>query len=326
MASVVSVRCVAVFVLAFAFVGGSARGAGTGALRAADPSWAPDSASIVFDGSLEGKASDIYTIAIDGTGLRNLTPEDPEVNVLPSWGRHVGDIAYETDLSSPQVVTVLYSLVTPDGTGRRDLARSNAIGPIWWSAGDRYLAFDGRFTAETVALTSPMTPARSIAVGASGPWAPRVLRLALGVEKGSNVHLATTSPTGTARRNLTQGRENVRPLAWSRDGRWILFEGSRGGAPGFNLYVIRVTTQRVLRIASRARAGDFSPDGKRIVYAAESGGIYVVSVGGRKPRRITADGANPRWSPDGRWIAFQVGARIDLIHPDATNRRALVGT
>jgi Tol biopolymer transport system component len=293
--------------------------------RAGDPSWSPDGSRVAFDGGYSsGQASDIYVVDADGTNLRNLTADDPNPNVLPSWGRRVGHIAYETTFSTSQVVDVQYSLMRPDGSARFDLARSTAIGPIHWSAGDRYIAFDGRFEARTLALATRR--ARLIALGQSGPWAPEVLRLALGVEIGSNVHLVTASPSGTERRRLTFGREGVRPIAWSPDGSSILFEASRGTVPGFSLYVARVRDGRVLRLAAAARDGDFSPSGKRVVYSLANGGVLTVSVDGSRRRRLTSDGVAPRWSPDGRLIAFQAGARIDVMRPDGSGRRALVGS
>lgn len=142
-------------------------------------------------------------MGVGGTSLLNLTPDDPEANVLASWGRAIGDTGYETDLSTSQVVDVRYSLVRPDGTAGVDLTRSTAIGPIYWSRGDRYIAFDRRFEARTLAQGTQA--ARLIALAQSGPWAPRVLRLAVGVEvaRNSNSRLVTASPSGKEQRQLT---------------------------------------------------------------------------------------------------------------------------
>ena len=291
-------------------------------LRAGDPSWSPDAQRIAFDASSPGRTSDIYVVTIDGTGLLKLTAGDAGVNVLPSWGRRIGHIAYATDLSTSQVADVRYSLVRPDGTATSALARSTAVGPVHRSRGDRYIAFD--FEARIHALGTGTN--RLIVPAQSGPWAPRTLRLALGVEVGSNTHLVTAAADGKERRRLTSGREAVRPLAWSPDGKAILFDASRGAAPVYGLYVVHVRDARVVRLSAAAHQGDFSPSGRRVVYSRETGGIFTVALDGSGRRRLTGDGVMPRWSPNGRWIAFQAGARIDLIRPDGSNRHPLVGS
>ena len=59
-----------------------------------------------------------------------------------------------------------------------------------------------------------------------------------------------------------------------------------------------------------ATGGSYSPDGKRIAFAASSNGnsdVFVCNADGSDPRRLTDDPAtdgSPTWSPDGRRIAF----------------------
>ena len=59
---------------------------------------------------------------------------------------------------------------------------------------------------------------------------------------------------------------------------------------------------------------DLSPDGSQLVFKSARGGNYnlwKVGIGGGEPERLTSfrppmRAKNPRWSPDGNWIAFQV--------------------
>jgi Tol biopolymer transport system component len=80
---------------------------------------------------------------------------------------------------------------------------------------------------------------------------------------------------------------------------------------------------------------DFSPDGSRIVYASGRGGIYTIPVLGGEPALIVPRGAHPRFSPDGKWIAYHVatagatstgtGGRQVWVIPAAGGRAKRVG-
>jgi hypothetical protein len=54
---------------------------------------------------------------------------------------------------------------------------------------------------------------------------------------------------------------------------------------------------------------DFSPGGSTIAFRSErdGGGIYLISVIGGSERKIADRGHNPKFSPDGNWIAYWVG-------------------
>jgi Tol biopolymer transport system component len=60
-----------------------------------------------------------------------------------------------------------------------------------------------------------------------------------------------------------------------------------------------------IRVLAEGRSADWSPDGRRIVFARDDG-IWLIDVDGSGQRRlpITPGADEPRWSPDGRRIAF----------------------
>src|SRR5438045_3465371 len=63
---------------------------------------------------------------------------------------------------------------------------------------------------------------------------------------------------------------------------------------------------------------DVSPDGRQLVFKSARGGNYnlwIVPTSGGEPKQLTFHqvpfrAKNPRWSPDGRWIAYQVDQHL----------------
>ena len=62
--------------------------------RAFTPAWSPDSSRIVFSSNVEGKVYALYTVGVDGKGLRNLVPTAGD-NFEPSWSPDGTRIAYQ---------------------------------------------------------------------------------------------------------------------------------------------------------------------------------------------------------------------------------------
>jgi TolB protein len=104
---------------------------------------------------------------------------------------------------------------------------------------------------------------------------------------------------------------------WSRDGAELLFISNRGHIYGTGgLWRMKAEPGAEARelhyeeTAWKARP-DFSPDGKRIVYASYLGQawhqLWVMPAQGGDPFPLSYgdfDNINPRWSPDGQKIAF----------------------
>jgi dipeptidyl aminopeptidase/acylaminoacyl peptidase len=130
---------------------------------------------------------------------------------------------------------------------------------------------------------------------------------------------------------LTENAENGEPAVITR----LNFQGERGLDPiesWAHIYVLDLETEETRRLTDGPYdfySQSYSPDGRRIVFAAEiseddhpdyvrKSDLYVMDADGSNRRLIGASGYvsfDPRWSPDGSRIAF---AARDTLEPSAT--------
>jgi WD40 repeat protein len=118
---------------------------------------------------------------------------------------------------------------------------------------------------------------------------------------------------GTATRFTFNAASDNLPI-WTPDGSRVVFSSDRNGA--FDLYQKLsngAADEESLLVSKEAKwAGDFSRDGKSLAYfsfnAQNNFDIFVLPMDGdRKPVPFVHSGFNetlPRFSPDGRWIAY----------------------
>jgi len=100
--------------------------------------------------------------------------------------------------------------------------------------------------------------------------------------------------------------------AISRDGKFVAFASDRSRENNLDIWVQQIGGRDPVRLTSDpADETDpsFSPDGSIIAFRSEKdgGGIYTVPALGGTPVLLAPLGRNPRFSPDGRWVAYSVG-------------------
>jgi len=136
------------------------------------------------------------------------------------------------------------------------------------------------------------------------------------VEKRSVKEVWVADYDGANELRITNSRDlNINP-SWSNDARAIAYSAYRANNPPEIL--LSFITTGVLQNLTKGRLRDgsylpvFSPDGKRIAFAATAEGassqdIYVINVDGTNLRRVTTHpdiDTTPTWSPSGTQIAF----------------------
>jgi Tol biopolymer transport system component len=117
---------------------------------------------------------------------------------------------------------------------------------------------------------------------------------------------------------------------WSPDGRRLAFD-ALVASDGCQIYVGSLN-ERYARPLGRDHSAsdspcdyfpDWSPDGHWIAFSRRSGSgptrLYLIDPSGKRLHRLTAHKGNgPRWSPDGKRIAFFDGNSVFVINADGT--------
>jgi serine/threonine protein kinase/Tol biopolymer transport system component len=162
-------------------------------------------------------------------------------------------------------------------------------------------------------------------------WANDDSRLAFGSFRNGRFELHV--------RTLADGKEESlgvfgTPQDWSPDGHFLLFSTGNNGSPANTLFGMRLDDRKPFQVASRSRDGQFSPDGKWIIYQSDESGrseVYLQPFPGPGARTQLSDagGAQPRWGSGGREV-FYIGLdeRLMAVSIKAANNgeRIEVGT
>ena len=196
--------------------------------------------------------------------------------IAPKANGQIAFVGNKGDLVSFRRETGRVYAVSPDGSQLRLLSRVNGSGLAWSPDGDRLAYLIGGDVSE------------------SG--------LALHVVDADGKHDQLVMKSD----QLLNG-----PPSWSPDGKRIAI------AIGGTLYTMNEGGGQVRSITHMMSGNEFrpdwSPDGTKLLFEATEGSpsvrtdLYVIGVDGSRLLRLTSTPqfeSWPRWSPDGKWIAF----------------------
>jgi Tol biopolymer transport system component len=265
------------------------------------PIWLPSGDQLLYV-SNEGGTRDIYQVDVGSAGSR------AETAVRLTTGLDVMTISLSADAS-----TLAYSVFRYDAN-------------IW------SIRIPSRGTisvAEAQPVTEGSQAIEGIGVSSDGRW------LVFDSNRSGNQDIYRVElPDGVPEQLTTDPADDFIP-SWSPDGQEIAFYSFRHGSRDLHVMTAEGgSLQRITDDPAQEFYPDWSPDGNQLVFYSDKSGrpeIYVIAredrlSGWGEPRQVTFDGgALPRWSPDGRWIAYIDRQELRVVAPDGGDPRILAG-
>jgi Tol biopolymer transport system component len=256
------------------------------------PCWSPDGKWIAF--SMYGS---IWKVSV-ATGEAYELTHAKTLHSSPSWSPDGNWIVYTSD---NEWRSIQLEIVNVQSGETRALTHDGQVylDPAFSPDGSQ-LAFVSTKPAGNLNVT--VRPIHN------GDWA------------GQEVALTRDHTYGRPRLYFSDWDIHIEP-SWLKNGRDLVLVSNRGVALGSgNLWRVPLrpdamgSAQLVLAEQTLYRTRpDVSPEGKRIVYSSTAGAadqfnhLYVIPIEGGQPYKLTFgdyDDFQPRWSPDGEWIAY----------------------
>ncbi len=311
---------------------------------ASDPQISPDGTKVVFvrnfsDIMKDKKRLNLWIVNFDGSDLRPLT-SGPDNEFSPRWSPDGKRLLYA---STSEGSVQIHLRWMDSGQTARVTRVQKSPGGMEWSPDGLWIAFSMAVPDET----KPFVELPAKPEGAEWAKPAKVIRKmnyrADGEGYLEEVHaqLFLVPAEGGTPRQLTRGTfDNGAPLAWSPDGKAIIFSANRREDADYQplnseIYELNVTDGAVKQLTDRNgpdQSPALSPDGKTIAYLGfddrEQGyqvtRLFVMNRDGSGSRVLSGsldrDVTEPVWSKDGSGLYFhydeQGNTRIAFIALD----------
>jgi eukaryotic-like serine/threonine-protein kinase len=127
---------------------------------------------------------------------------------------------------------------------------------------------------------------------------------------GNQANRSAPPPQASFTRLTSRAGQEVYPCL-SPDGKQLIYVSDEAG--NADIWLQRVGGATAINLTRDSVAADtqpaFSPDGELIAFRSErdGGGLFLMGATGENVRRLTDQGYNPAWSPDGTEIVYATG-------------------
>jgi Tol biopolymer transport system component len=309
------------------------------------PTWSPDGGHIAFVRVFEGH-SDVYVIPSSGGHERKLA------ELYSVWaGRSLdwspdGKVIVATAKNSPKDTYSLFSISVENGEKHKlTYPAERLFGDISpsFSRDGRLLAFSrsmGSTLSDIYLLPLSGGEPRRLTFDKTGDgavWTPDGSEIIFVSGNESNERLGRILASGGTPEPLTFSSTATAPTI-SRQGNRLAYVEQIYDTDIWRFAVPNLGKAPSTRLISSSQLDadpQFSPDGKRVVFASNRAGtieIWVCDSDGSNPLQLTnfeggPTTGSPRWSPDGRAIAFDSRpkglADIFVVSPEGGSPRCL---
>jgi len=300
--------------------------------RELQPTFSPDGNQIAFAWNGEKRDNfDIYVKLVNtGTPPLRLT-SNPADELFPAWSPDGREIAFVRQSGSEVSIFVIPALGGPErklysGTSAFLLLYDYGNG-LSWSPDGKYLAFSGQrsprepnsiflLSRESLEARQITTPPAGFLGDSTPAFSPdgKVLAFVRGASS-RDVEIYTMPATGGEPKRLTFDNRSGRSLAWTADGREILF--SLWASATFRLWRVSAAggTPEQLAVGQGGSTLAISRQGDHLAYSQESRDTDIWRIGtsgptSMRPTRLISSTRldyGPQYSPDSKRIAFTSG-------------------